>query len=239
MIKEITANTNMTDKEARLYIACLQSGQSTITPIAKQARLNRVSAYSIAEKLIAKGYFTTSRKGKITYFDATNPQDIYESINQRTQKLKQILPDLRRLHKNADHPNIRYFEGIDGVKALYLDSLNSSTEILNYANSEDLRNFWPNYDEEYVLKRANKKIYLRGFAPNDTYGQRVHDTDTTYYRHIKLLPPQKALFHNETNIYDDKISLVSFKDRPMGIIIQNQELADTQRSIFELLWELV
>lgn len=239
MLKEIIAGTNLTEKEAKLYLACLQIGKSTITAIAKQARLNRITAYSIAEKLVEKGYFNFSGRGKITYYDAINPQTIYETIQDRTQKLKAIIPDLRRLHKSADHPNIRYFEGIDGIKALYLDSLNTGTEILNFANSADLRNFWPEYDQDYVQKRARKKIFLRGFAPDDEFGQKVAAADEKYYRKIKLLPAHKAIFHNEINIYDDKISLVSLRQSPIGLIIQDQEVADTQRSIFELLWELV
>lgn len=238
MIEKIMSSTNLNQKEAALYLACLKTGQSTITRLANLARINRITAYSIAEKLVQKGFFTTSCRGKITYFDATDPKHIYENIKEKTQRLKTLLPDLKRLHGKAEHPTIRYFEGTNGIKTLYLDSLTSHTEILNYANSQEIRNFWPEYDNEYVKERAKRKIYLRGFAPNDSYGQTVFQNNQKYYREIRLLPNNKAIFYNEINIYDDKISLVSLKGNPVGIIIQNQELADTNRSIFELLWEL-
>jgi sugar-specific transcriptional regulator TrmB len=238
MIEKIMSSTNLNQKEAALYLACLKTGQSTITKLASLAGLNRITAYSIAEKLVQKGFFTTNRKGKITFFDATDPKQIYEGLKERTQHLKTLLPDLKRLHGKAEHPVVRYFEGVEAIKTLYLDSLTSQTEILNYANSREIRSFWPEYDREYVKERARRKIYLRGFAPDDNYGKDVFQNNDKYHREIRLLPADKAIFYNETNIYDDKISMVSLKGKPLGIIIQNQELVDTQRSIFELLWEL-
>ena len=44
------------------------------------------------------------------------------------------------------------------------------------------------------------------------------------------------LFKNEINIYDDKVAIISHEDQ-IGVIIQNKNIADTQRSIFELGFE--
>lgn len=237
MLEKIIKATNLNEKEARLYLAALELGKNSITILAKRARLNRITAYSIAEKLIQKGYLESSTQNSITIFDAINPQSIAEQISEKSRTFKKLLPDLRRLHKKNDHPTIRYFEGVEAIKSLYQDSLSSSTEILNFANSSDIRQFWPEYDQDYVHQRAKKKIFLRGFAPDDDYGQKVASENTKYYREIRLLPADSAHFHNEINIYDDKISMVSFSaENPLGIIIQNQEIADTQRAIFELLW---
>ena len=55
-------------------------------------------------------------------------------------------------------------------------------------------------------------------------------------REVYLVPSEKFPFENEINIYNDKISITSLKDK-IGVIIQNQNIADTQRAIFNLGYE--
>ncbi len=52
-------------------------------------------------------------------------------------------------------------------------------------------------------------------------------------REIYIIPKEKFPFYNEINIYDDKVAIISHQDQG-GVIIQNQFIADTQRSIFKL-----
>ena len=44
-------------------------------------------------------------------------------------------------------------------------------------------------------------------------------------------------FSNEINIYDNKVAIISFKDDLIGMIIESSEIADTQRTIFKMVWE--
>lgn len=230
-------NIGLTEKESKVYLACLERGASVVSEIAKRAHINRVTTYDILEKLIKKGFINFMTKNKIKYFNATKPDLIYESTKQNTEKLKKMLPDLRRLHGETPHPRVRYFEGIQGIKAIYEDTLTSKTEILNYANSKEIRQFWPEYDLQYVKKRAQKKIFLRGIAPLDEAGLKVKSENKKYYRDIRLIPPYKYDFSNEINIYDNKFSIISFNEGLIGMIIESHEIADTQRVIFKMVWE--
>ncbi len=230
-------NIGLTEKESRVYLACLEGGASVVSEIAKRANINRVTTYDILEKLIKKGFINFMIKNKIKYFNATKPDLIYESTKRKTDKLKKMLPDLRRLHVETPHPRVRYFEGIQGIKAIYEDTLTSKTDILNYANSEEIREYWPEYDDQYVKKRARKKIFLRGIAPLDEAGLKVKSENKKYFRDIKLVPPNKYDFSNEINIYDNKVSIISFKEGLIGMIIESNEIADTQRTIFKMVWE--
>jgi len=237
MINEVLINLGLTEKEASIYLACLELGSSPVSDIAKQANVNRVTTYDIIEKLIKKGYINYFTKNKIKFFDAVKPDTIYKITHQRTNDLKNILPDLKRLHGETPHPTIRYFEGLNGLKAIYEDTLRSRTEILNYANSQEIRQFWPDYDQEYVEKRAKKKIYLRGIAPLDEAGLKVKKENRKYFRNIRLIPRNKYDFSNEINIYENKVSIISFNEGLIGMIIKSAEIAETQRTIFKMVWE--
>ena len=237
MIKTTLKNIGLTEKEAKIYIACLELGSTVVSEISKHAKVNRVTTYDILEKLIQKGFISFFTKNKIKYFNATKPDLVYESTKRKTDDLKKILPDLKRMHGETPHPKVRYFEGIQGIKAIYQDTLTSKTEILNFSNSEEIREYWPEYDQEYVAKRAKKKIYLRGVSPLDEAGLKVKSENKKYFRNIRLVPRNKYNFSNEINIYDNKVSIISFREGLIGMIIQSNEIADTQRTIFKMIWE--
>jgi sugar-specific transcriptional regulator TrmB len=237
MLLDVLKNLGLNDKESKVYLACLELGSAPVSKISKNAKINRVTTYDILEKLIQKGFINYLTKNKIKYFSAVKPDTIYKITKQKTDDLRKALPDLKRLHGETAHPKIRYFEGLNGVKAIYQDTLSAKSEILNYANSEEVRTHWPEYDKEYVEKRAAKKIYLKGIAPLDKAGLKVHSENKKYYRNIKLIPRNKYGFSNEINIYDNKVSIISFNEGLIGMIIESKEIADTQRVIFKMVWE--
>ena len=233
----VVKNIGLTEKEAKVYLSCLELGSAGVAEIARHAHINRVTAYDILEKLMKKGTVNFLTKKGARFYDATDPQTIANEMKRKAADFRKALPDLRRLRGEAIHPRIRYFEGLDGIKAIYEDTLTSKSEILNYANSREIRDHWPEYDSEYVQKRVKKNIYLRGIALQDSHGTWVQSGDKENFREIRLVPGKEFTFTNEINIYDDKVAIISYKDEPLiGMIIESQEIANTQRDIFKMAW---
>ena len=55
----------------------------------------------------------------------------------------------------------------------------------------------------------------------------------------KFISPEKR-FTNEIDIYADKVSIISLNPKNLyGVIIKSESAADTQRSIYELLWSFL
>lgn len=237
-LQNVLVNIGLTGKEAKVYLASLELGPSPASDIALRAKLNRVSTYDILKKLIERGYISTYTQKRIRFFSATEPDLIRNDIRQKYLDFKEALPDLRRLHGSTYVPRIRYYEGIEGVKKVYADTLSAKTEIFNYADSKSIREFWPTYDLDYVKERVKRRIYLRGIAPLDEHGRRVAAENEKMYREIRLVTAGVFAFANEINIYDDKVSIVSFgKNEVVGMIIESPEIANTQRAIFMMAWE--
>lgn len=237
MLQSILENIGLTTKESRTYLAALEIGSSPVSKIASKAKLNRVTAYDILEKLVKKGLINFFTKDKIKYFTATDPEIVVNEFKKRTADLAKALPDLKRLHGDTIHPHVRYYEGLEGIKSIYADTLTSKTEILNYGNSQEIRSHWPTYDEDYVQKRAAAGIRLRGVAIDDEFGRWVQEKDEETLREIRLISKEQFHFTNEINIYDDKLAIISFKDELIGMIIESPEIANTQRAIFKMVWE--
>jgi HTH-type transcriptional regulator, sugar sensing transcriptional regulator len=237
MLQRLFHNLGVDEKEAKIYLAALEVGSSPVSEIAEKARMNRVTAYGILEKLVQKGMMSFMIKRKMKYFHATDPELLLKEYQKRIRDLEKALPDLKRLYGETPHPKVSYYEGVDGIKTIYHDTLMAQTEILNFCNSREIREFWPGYDDEYVAERVKRKIYLRGIAPDDRLGQKVRAADAEMLREIRLIPRARYNFSNDINIYDNKVAIISFRYEPIGMIIENAEIADTQRIIFQTVWD--
>lgn len=237
MLSKILQSLGLTEKEAKVYLANLEIGTNVVSEIGKKAKINRVTTYDILQKLTQKALVSSFTKNKLKYFTAEDPEKVFSEYQKRIKNLEESLPELKRLTGETKHAKVRYFEGIEGIKKIYEDTLTAKTELLNYANSAEIRNHWPEYDEEYVAKRHAKKIYLKGIAPLDELGIKVQSESPKFHREIRLVPGEQYNFTNEINIYDDKVAIISFNDELIGTIIESPSIANTQRAIFNMAWE--
>ena len=236
-LKYVLQEIGLAKKEAAVYLANLKIGESPVSVIAKKAGFNRVSTYDVLRRLNILGLVSYCTKADTKHFSAINPEVLISDYKEKVRNLEKALPELRGLiNKNSKKPKLRYFDGIQGIKMVYEDTLTTSTEILNFSNSEVIRKYWPTYDEEYVKIRAEKKIFLRGISPLDKHGLKVQKEDKENYREIRLVSSREFHFTNEINIYDDKVAITSFQDQPFGIIMESKEIAHTQRDIFKMAW---
>jgi len=226
----------MSQKESKIYLSALELGASTATILSRKSGITRGSTYDILESMLEKGYISKIHKGKHMIWNAVNPEILLKRYQESLRSFEMALPELKGLFHKHSRPKVRYFEGIEGIKRVYEDTLSASTEILNYANSKEIRIHWPTYDEDYVKMRVKKKILLKGIAPDDNHGEQVKNEDKKSLRKTMLLPAKDFQFTNEINIYDNKVAITSFAGELIGIIIESKEIADTQRDIFKMAW---
>jgi len=231
------------EQAAKLYITGLEFGAAPASEYAKKTGFNRITTYNILEELVQAGHFTMEKRMRAKWYAPVAPEFLALEARKNVEALQRSLPELRSLQgAKYRSPHVRFFEGWDGVKHVYEDTLTAKSELLNFANSAVVRKFWPNYDEEYVAERVKRGISLRGIAPDDAAGRKVHGEDRSRFREIRLVPASDFDFTNEINIYDSKVAICSFDsglkgDRDMfGVIIESKEVAETQRQIFEMAW---
>ena len=233
----ILLEAGFTDKEANLYLAGIELGEATIQQLAKHAGIKRPTAYDIMEDLEKKGLFSQTVRGKKKYFLAEDPENILRILKSREQSFLKAMPELKMLlGAGSKKPRVRFYEGVEGLKAMYWDTLLSKKAILVYGSIDDMWGAMPReFIKEYVRERARKNINIRGLVPSTPDAQEYVKRDKEELRHLILIPKDKFVFSNEINIYNDKLAIFSFPER-IGVIIESKKIAETQRSIFELAW---
>ena len=230
------------EKEAKVYVAALEMGRGTVTQISRKAGVNRTNGYNLLDSLATKGLVRISGKEPKEEYVAESPDALVAYLERRHQessenlsRAKEFAPELKSIQKAEDRPQVKFYEGTDGLRSVYEDTLTSTETILAYATVEDMHATLPDYFPKYYQRRAGKGIFIRTILPDTPASvERVsHDKDEA--REGRLVPRDKFLFHPEINIYDNKVMIASWREK-LGIIIESGEIADAMKKAFELAW---
>lgn len=237
-LKNQLEQLDLTGKKADVYLACLELGSATVIEIAKKAGIKRTTAYDILLDLIQKGLVSETSKGKKRLFVGEDPEKIKKDLQGKERLISEILPMLKSVYNvKGVKPKIRYYEGVEGLKEVYSDTLKYSGEILAFA-SEDVVKVLGSWIEHYMASRAKNGIRYRGIIPRTEFIQKeIIPKDQQQLRALKLIDPKKYPFSIEINIYGhSKVSLMSSKEQ-LGLVIESTEIYNTMKLIFELIWD--
>lgn len=235
----------LNEKEVKVYLAALELGYSSAQNIAKKSGINRATTYFIIEGLTKKGLMTEMEKDKKTFFAAEDPNSLGVIIDKKTKEaeeiknvFKEILPQLESIYNlAAEKPKIRYYEGIEGLRAMRSEFLQVATrEVLGFTALDQLFKYFPSHEEDHSKKRIDKGIKSRVIY---TYSKGPVEgaTNKNLLREARYIPIDKYKFTSDISVYSDRISMTFLKEKLGGVMIESQELADMMRAIFELSWE--
>lgn len=238
-ILEALKQINIEGKKAEVYLACLESGEATAYLIAKKTGLKRPTVYDLIDQLMKEGLVYKSIEHGAKHFSPADPEKLIKLIRDKEAVIRSVIPDLKRLyHSPKTKPAIRYFNGREGIKEMYEDSLRtlkSGDTILVYVGEDGLSDL-PNYVSEYVDRRVAKGIRVRGIfkRAKETMDYMVHNDEQL--REAVILDQKYFPLDNEINIYANKVAIASYGQEMFGIIIESEEITNSQRAIFELAW---
>jgi sugar-specific transcriptional regulator TrmB len=99
------------DKEARIYLTCLELGSSLASTIARRAEINRGTAYSILEDFKRRGIVSENTKDELKYFSVLSPEALFRREEEKYEKMKSSLPNLLAIaDKFGNRPRTQFFE---------------------------------------------------------------------------------------------------------------------------------
>lgn len=242
-IEEKLINYGMSPKEARVYLTLLEIGTSLVTDVAKKADINRSTAYVVLESLAKNGLVSITERKNIRLYTPAPPERIIlnlENNKNKYEKLagsaKSLLPQLKSIYSaSGPKPKIQIFEGTEGIKTAYEDTLTSKETIRAFASIESMHFMLPGYFPEYYKRRAGKGIKIRSIFPDTLEARERIKNNKEEKREAILVPKEKYSFTPEINIYDNKVVFMSLKER-FALIIESEELADALKKSFEIAW---
>lgn len=242
MIDELI-NLDLTQEESKVYVAILELGGSYASNIARKAGVNRATCYHTLNNLVKKGLINSYTKGKVLWFNAENPNKIIQIQKEKLERAKSLVPELLSISNTmALKPKIRFYEGIEGVKTIFEDTLTAKEEILGYTNLQSLGEIFGNYFKDFCKRKIIKKLKTRYLAPET--GEGVDLIDKYYPKNydknlleVLLVNKEEFFFENEIAIYGNKVAVISLNPNELiGLLIESKTFAKSMKSIFNLAW---
>jgi sugar-specific transcriptional regulator TrmB len=225
----------LTRVEEKVYMALLQNGSQQAGAITKVTGIHRRTVYDAISRLIEKGLVSYIKSGSIKVYQAAHPERLLELLKEQENILSKDLPQLEALYESRPgrHETV-FYRGKKGLKVLFDDQLKSEQEVLMQGATpvaiERLQFYFPHYDRTRLEKKQKIRMLFDQRIKGKSYVQDIPLAET---RVMKTAHPQDVV----TCIYGDSVAIITFAEKPFGILIREHVIAEQYRNYFEILWK--
>ncbi|MBI4022644.1 hypothetical protein HY375_00550 [Candidatus Berkelbacteria bacterium] len=227
------------ERAARIYLAALELGQALQLPLAKKAGIKRTTLRELLPSLLERGILQEVVRGKRKYLVARDPRELIAQQEQQLAGAQQALPALLAVQNSlAVKPQVRFYEGIEGVKQVFAETLRIGQPIYSFVNVAQIH---PELERwlvaEYVPAREARGLH-NSVIVNATANVDTLIPDNAYRHNLKVSDTEYP-FAMEIDVFGDCVSLNHFRtgDQPSATLIQSQSAAETLRSLHRLIWD--
>ncbi len=239
-ITQTLSQFGLTPNQVKVYMALLELGEAKAQDIAKKARILRTTTYEVLEQLKEIGLISMYVRHNARMYMAEPPRKLTRILDSKQEAIKEALPELESLYNVGDFkPKIRYYEGLEGYKTVYEDSLTAhSKKISAILSMQDmLDKLGENYMNNYISKRIAAHIALRVIRIESHEIKSIWQTLKEELRQVRLAP-KNFIFPLTMLIYDNKTAIMSTRRENFGLIIESREFMQTQKALFDVLWQV-
>ena len=245
-MEEILESIGLTKSEVKVYLSLLELGSSSVGKIIEKSKVTSSKIYELLDKLIQKGLVSSVIKKGVKYFEAAPLSRILDYLNEKESQLKNqinsiknILPELelkQKLSKEVSEISVyKSMKGVETIFSIILNSLKKGDEYYVFGArsgaTEAQRIFLLKYHDKRTAKGIRLKILFSKDLQNIAKPYEQMKLTETRYMDSQLMSP------TQTMIVKDKTIIILWKENPMGIIIENKEIAESYKKYFWFLWD--
>lgn len=238
----ILSNIGLTDHEAKVYLAAVSLGPTSVLQISRAAKIKRTTVYSVLESLKQKGCIVYETKKWKKYFRAVHPEQLEVVLDERREAFKKSIPELSALYNLPPHESsLVYYDGISAIKSLYTEvmaELRADDEYFVISDTDQ----WLSLDKPFTLKVAKQRaaigLDMRLLVRDTPQARKFMKLEKMYGGPMKLLPKHVA-FRSGLTLTPRKMILQSLVPPVGAIVIENKMVIELQREMFLLLWDSI
>lgn len=238
-IKKVLSDYGLTEDEIKIYLALLRVKTASVRELSISTGIKRTTIYLIAEKLVSRGILGKYKAKYGTHYTLGSPEELVIRLDNIRSKIKGILPELKAFEKKElFEPSTRFYKGKEGYLKAVEESLEGKNhEVLYFGDVKILNQV---ISEKYILKkyiptRIRRKIKFCQLVLKDEFSEGLMETAKKELREIKFLPSDFKVSANKL-IYHEKVAYFTTQRELSTIIIESQDIAETERKVFEAMW---
>jgi sugar-specific transcriptional regulator TrmB len=236
MNTEILEGLGFSKAEIKIYLALLELGPSTSGPIIQKSGLQSSVTHRALKTLLEKGIITFVKVGKDNNYQATDPKNLIDFIDNKKKKFLDLLPELEAKQKQGKSNYST--EMFLGKKAMFSTLLNIIKDAKPNENYLSFSLIEPHDDEEivdfyetYNLRRREKRLRVKVLVNKKV--KPIYEKNYTKEL-LKKANVRYSSFHFPQGIilFRETVTFVHWGENPYAIKITNQEMANQFKQFF-------
>lgn len=242
---------DLSEIEAKLYLTLLQNGPVSVRDLAETIEIKRTTAYFYIDQLIEKGLITKLIKNSKKMVAANPPEALKHLVEQKVASAKAVEQNFPKMlqtlttdlpqNNNTGDAEIKYYKGKNGVQKIYEDVVKAK-EQRSYVDTEKIqKNFPENFKLFNKTLEENPDVKIFEIFQNSPSAQvnylKLVSSQKNYFH--KVLPEGMQLTAQDILIYDNKVAIISFNDGVTGVVLQNRDLYNNFKTLFDFMWKML
>ncbi len=242
-IKQILNYFGFSENESRVYIAIIKMGESPISQIARSAHLNRITTHHIVDRLEDRGLAVCFKKDKIKMARGLHPNALQKKLQEQVNTLDKAIPKIMAIMRDESRkkPLIRMYYGTEGFEKAAQELLERPNTTIRHIGSlsEAHKFIGVKYDLEiFIPTRKVKNIHYKTLIYKDEDKRLKYGKDDEELREVKYLPSNCNL-KNNTFLIPGKTVVVTTTNELMTLVIESEDISESEIKKFDLLWSLL
>jgi len=244
----ILKELGLSETEALIYELLLEEGPTKGSDLARKSAIGRGNVYNTLTSLIGKG-LVEETNGKVAVFKALDPERLRILGKQKRvaaealyEQLESVLPSLKSSHRLfTKQPTVRVFEGVEGLKELYGETLREKKPIFAFVSPDEptpaiLR--W--LTSTYVKARVDAGIQVKAIVNGESQAASYIAKSQQELREARFIKSDRYPFRGEIDVFGDKVAFIAYKEEELiGVIIESAGIAETLRSAVQIIFDTI
>jgi sugar-specific transcriptional regulator TrmB len=236
--EEALERIGLTKNEVKVYLALLRMEKASVVDLTKKSGVHRVNVYDVISRLIDKGLISTVMKSNKRIFQAANPEQLFDLLNEKQEQLQRVMPELKKEFKSeGKKQEVYHFFGREGIMRAYYMMLDQNKMIYGWGGSGVTRKYLEHRHEMWNKERLRRKIKGKNLYFEFTRKKKSELAWDDPSMEIKYLPDEFRTPALVDIAGDLVVNLIPVENELAAIVIENKELAETYRRFFEFMWK--
>lgn len=249
-IRRYFAKLDLEDEIADLYLALHTYGPQSISELSRNSRVERTRIYRLIDKLLDSNLIEVETHYKRGIIKAAPIANLHILISQKEQELKALQEELglieRVLARNSlssPATRVQFYHGAEGAKQMFWNQAMHKGENLSILYEPLQLHTGRAFFERWVQAMRESGISSRTIAGDNFFTgikewRQKNQTDKLQTWEGRYIDSKTYPIEHSMVIYNDVLSFFNWKNNEIfGIEIYNQQIADSHRKLFEILWE--
>lgn len=247
---QILGKLGLKPTDSRVYMTLVSCRDGLfIAELCQKTKIKRSTVYLSLKRLMDGGYISQVKVGQRWKYFAEHPERLLAKQETILEDLREVVPFLSKLKSSDTQTEIKFYEGIDGIRKAYetvlitLKFAQSEAEgdaknLLAFASGQDTQKVFPDWQKNFIDKRKRLDVHYKVVAPLSSQNVSAFTNDPAQLREARYIPDDQFPFKVMMEIYSDSVFIYAPAPPVGGVIIRNGPIAESLRALHQFVWSV-